>query len=254
LLNPTSSSKFSLVRAPQFLFLNLAGSLWLAWTLQAATPDPSRYQFQETPHPDGIGKLYFGREIAQVMGHQGAPWLERDEREHEEKPGLVIELLALRPGQVVADIGAGSGYYTRRLSRAVGPEGSVYAVDIQPEMLQVLTRNAAAAGITNVIPVLGSITNPNLPEAHFDLALLVDVYHEFSHPREMMMAICRALKPGGRLVLVEYRGEDPNVPIKELHKMTETQVRLEMTPLPLEWIRTNSERLPWQHFVEFRKR
>jgi ubiquinone/menaquinone biosynthesis C-methylase UbiE len=242
------------VRAPEFHVVGLATSLWLAWTLQAAAPDPSRYQLQETPHPDGIGKLYFGREIAQVMGHQGAPWLEREEREHEEKPRLVIELLALQPGHVVADIGAGSGYYTRRLSRAVGPKGTVYAVDIQPEMLQILTRSAADAGLTNVIPVLGSISDPGLPDAHIDLALLVDVYHEFSHPREMMMAICRALKPGGRLVLVEYRGEDPTVPIKELHKMTEAQVRLEMTSLPLEWIRTNSERLPWQHFIEFRKR
>jgi len=218
--------------------------------LQAAQPS---YEYTSTPHPDGIGKLYLGREIARVMGHQGAPWLERPEREQEEHPAQVIELIALKPGDVVADIGAGSGYFTRRLAHAVGPNGTVFASDIQPEMLGILTNQLAAASITNVVPVLGSIDDPGLPQGQIDVVLMVDVYHEFSHPYEMMAAICRALKPGGRVVLIEYRGEDPAVPIKNLHKMTEAQVRSEMAVHPLVWERTESNRLPWQHYLEFRR-
>jgi ubiquinone/menaquinone biosynthesis C-methylase UbiE len=129
----------------------------------------------------------------------------------------------------------------------------VFAVEIQPEMLGILTNRLQAEGITNVAPVLGSITNAGLPEAGIDVALMVDVYHEFSHPYEMMQDICRALKPGGRVVLIEYRAEDPEVPIKELHKMSEAQVRREMTVHPLLWQRTVTDRLPWQHYIEFRK-
>jgi ubiquinone/menaquinone biosynthesis C-methylase UbiE len=188
------------------------------------------------------------------MGHEGAPWLERPERAQEERPTQVIELLALRPGDVVADIGAGSGYFTRRLARALAPSGIVFATDIQPEMLEILTNRLAADSITNVVPVLGAITDPGLPEGGIDVVLMVDVYHEFSHPYEMMAAICRALKPDGRVVLLEYRGEDPAVPIKELHKMTEAQIRREMAVHPLDWVRTVSDRLPWQHYIEFRRR
>jgi FkbM family methyltransferase len=219
--------------------------------IDAAAPHDA---YSEQPHPDGIGKVYFGREIARVMGHAGAPWLERPERVWEEKPALVLDLLGLRGGEVVADIGAGSGYYTRRLARAVGPEGKVFAVEVQPEMLGILTNSLAAESITNVVPVLGTVTDPRLPDGEVDVALLVDVYHEFSHPYEMMAAICRAVKPGGRVVLIEYRAEDPEVPIKELHKMSEAQVRREMAVHPLDWERTISDRLPWQHFIEFRKR
>jgi predicted methyltransferase len=221
----------------------------LMGALQAAHP---RYQF-DVPTPDGIGKFYLDREIARVMSHHGVGWLERPERDEEERPRLLLELLGLRPGDVVADIGAGSGYHTRRLAEAVGPAGRVFAVEIQPEMLGILTNRLSAEGVTNVVPVLGVITDPGLPEAQIDLVLLVDVYHEFSHPYEMMEAICRALKPKGRVVLVEYRAEDAEVPIKALHKMSAAQVRREMAEHPLVWERTVSDRLPWQHYLEFRK-
>ncbi len=218
-------------------------------TLQAA----DRYSFVDNPHPDATGKVYMDREIAQVMGHQGAGWLERPEREKEEMPRLLMELLELKPGMVVADIGAGSGYHTRRMAKAVAPNGKVMAVDIQPEMLQILTNKLTAEGITNVVPILGAIDDPNLPDASVDLALMVDVYHEFSHPYEMMEGITRSLKPGGRVVFVEYRGEDKWVPIKEHHKMTEAQVKKEMTGQPLKWTKTVSDRFPWQHLIVFEK-
>jgi ubiquinone/menaquinone biosynthesis C-methylase UbiE len=222
----------------------------------AQTNTPARHPDYETrtPHdPDGIGKFYMGREIAQVMGHQGADWLERPERQEEERPDLTIPALKLKPGDAVADIGAGTGYYTRRLAQAVGTNGIVYAVDIQQEMLDVLTNKMAALNIRNVKPILGTITDPKLPPASIDLALLVDVYHEFDHPWEMIDAICTALKPGGRIAFVEFRAEDPKVPIKPVHKMAETQVKKEMAVQPLKWVETD-ESLPWQHILVFHKR
>jgi tRNA A58 N-methylase Trm61 len=210
------------------------------------------YRFRE-PTPDGIGKLMLGREISHVMGHEGADWLERPERETEERPEAVLRRLNLKPGETVADIGAGSGYFTRRLARAVGPRGRVFAVDIQPQMLTELTNRLTRAGITNVTPVLGADRDPRLSPASIDLALLVDVYHELEYPFEMMVAIARALKPGGRVVLVEYRAEDPAVPIKPLHKMSEAQARRELAAAGFEWLGTHPD-LPSQHILEFRKR
>lgn len=200
---------------------------------------------------NGIGKYYLGREIAHYMSHLGAPWLERPEREREERPDLLMKALELKPGQRVADIGCGSGYYTRRMAEAVGPEGVVYGVDIQKEMLAILRRNMAAHKVDNYRAVLGQADDPKLPEG-LDLALFVDVYHEFDHPFEMMRKICAALKPGGRVVLVEYRMEDPKVPIKLLHKMTEEQVKKEMAEQPLKHVRTVSD-LPWQHVIVFER-
>lgn len=194
-----------------------------------------------------------GREIAQVMGHQGAEWLEREEREKEEHPEAALTALKMRPGDVVADIGAGTGYYTRRMAKLVGDKGLVYAVDIQQEMLDLLTNKLTQAGITNVKPVLGTVQDPKLPPASIDLALMVDVYHEFDFPFEMTQALCRALKPGGRLVFVEFRAEDPKVPIKTVHKMSEAQVKKEMTAQPLTWIET-IETLPWQHIIIFKRK
>src|SRR5258706_14487696 len=152
------------------------------------------YIFREDHSRDGIGKFYMGREIAHVMGHQAADWLERPEREEEERTTLLVESLGIQPGQAVADIGAGTGYFSRRLSKLVGPKGQILAVDIQPEMLDLLTNAMAGAKITNVKPILGTIDHPNLPSNSVDLVLMVDVYHEFSHPFEMMQNICKSLK------------------------------------------------------------
>src|SRR5438874_4723363 len=208
------------------------------------------YVFHQQHSRDGIGKFYMGREIAYVMGHQAADWLERPSREEEEKTDLLVRSLGIRPGQVVADIGAGTGYFSRRLAKLVGDKGQILAVDIQPEMLDLLTNRMAELKINNVRPILGTIENPNLPTNAVDLVLMVDVYHEFSHPFEMMQNICKSLKAGGRVAFVEFRGEDPSVPIKPLHKMTEAQVRKEMSVQPLEWVET-VEVLPRQHIVIF---
>jgi len=233
------------------------GLLSLVWT-HAQSPKPVEtnqpaYELRAEHDPNGIGKFYLGREIAQVMGHQAADWLERPEREKEERVDLLLPALKLKSGDVLADIGCGSGYYTRRLAKAVGTNGLVYAVDIQPEMLELLTNKLTAENILNVKPVLGTVTDPKLPSTSVDLILLVDVYHEFDYPFEMVAAMIRALKPAGRIVFVEFRAEEPNVPIKRVHKMTEAQVRKEMDRHPLEWVETISA-LPQQHVIVFRKK
>lgn len=233
-----------------FMSVGRAGAADLPRRTVEAT---NRYELRAEHDPDGIGKFYEGREIAQVMGHEGADWLERPERDAEEQPDLLMRRLNLEPGMVIADIGAGTGYFTRRLARKVGTTGKVMAVDIQPEMLEWLTNQMAQAGISNVTPVLGLTTTPRLPESSVDLALMVDVYHEFDFPFEMMRGICDSLKPGGRVVFVEYRAEDAAVPIKPLHKMTEAQVKREMSALPLQWVET-VRALPRQHIIVFQKR
>jgi ubiquinone/menaquinone biosynthesis C-methylase UbiE len=212
----------------------------------------NRYAYRTDHDPDGIGKFYQGREIAHVMGHQAADWLERPERNEEEHSEELIKHLKISPGATVADIGAGTGYFSRRLAKQVGPSGKVLAVDIQPEMLTLLTNKAAQMGIMNISPVLGTPSDPSLPLRSVDLVLMVDVYHEFDLPWEMMQGICRSLKPNGRVVLVEFRGEDDAVPIKPLHKMTEAQVKKEMSALPLQWVET-LEALPRQHIIIFKK-
>ncbi len=214
-------------------------------------PASTRYG-QRAPSRDGIGKIYMGREISEVMGHLAAGWLERPEREREEMPNTLIRLLKLKEGDVVADIGVGTGYIARRMSPKVGKTGTVYGVEIQQEMLDILAEKMAEEGITNIKGVLGTITDPKLPPNSVDLAIMVDVYHEFSHPYEMMQNTCRGLKVGGRVVFVEYRLEDDSVPIKRLHKMSELQVVKEMTPHPLSWVATHDD-LPWQHVIIFEK-
>jgi ubiquinone/menaquinone biosynthesis C-methylase UbiE len=218
-----------------------------------AQEKPPVYEFREKHDPNGIGKFYLGREIAHVMGHQAAPWLERPEREEEEEPKKVIEALELKPGQVVADVGVGTGYIAFRMAPLVGEKGKILGVDIQQEMLDLLKAKAAKLKATNVEGVLGTIKDPKLPEAGVDLVLMVDVYHEFDHPWEMMQAIKKSLKPGGRVVLVEYRKEDPKVPIKEVHKMSEEQIRKEMTAAGLEHVKTVGT-LPRQHIAIFAKK
>lgn len=212
----------------------------------------ARYEVRSRHDPNGIGKFYLGREIAHVMGHQGADWLDRDEREREEAPDKMVELLGLKPGDHVADIGAGTGYITWRMAKKVGPSGKVYAVEIQQEMLDLLVPRMKQRGLDNVVPVLGGESDPKLPAESIDLAIMVDVYHELSEPAEMMENLLRALKPGGRIAFIEYRAEDPNVPIKAVHKMTEAQIRKEAAAAGLEWVQTISD-LPWQHLVIARK-
>jgi precorrin-6B methylase 2 len=228
------------------LCLVLVGTIGLMPTTLADSP----YSFK-APKRDGIGKVYQGREIAQMMGHMGAGWLERPDRLREEAPDTVIKALGLKPTDVVADIGAGTGYFTFRLQPLV-PQGKVLAVDIQPEMIEILDDFKQKYNTPNVETVLGTAENPNLSPASVDLALLVDAYHEFDAPAEMMSAIVTALKPEGRVVLVEYRGENPLIAIKPLHKMTQKQVKKEMAAVGLTWLETQED-LPSQHILIFGK-
>jgi ubiquinone/menaquinone biosynthesis C-methylase UbiE len=191
-----------------------------------------------------------GRVYAQPMGVQGAPWLDRREREIEEDPDLAMRLIRVPRGASVADLGAGSGYFTVRLAKAVGPTGTVYGVDIQPGMLELLQRAVAKEKLTNVVPVLGALTDPRLPANALDVVLMVDVYHEFSEPQIMLQHIRTALKPGGRLVLLEYRAEDPDVPIQPAHKMTKAQVKLEVEHEGFTQQRVYDD-LPRQHLIIF---
>lgn len=222
-------------------------------TADAAERRPEeRYEQRSVHDPNGIGKFYLGREIAQVMGPGGIPWLERDQREFEEKPSVVIDALQIKPGDTVADLGAGSGYYSFRLAPVVGPTGKVLAIDIEPRMLEVIRGRATRQEIGNVETVRSTASDPNLPPASVDLVLMVDVYHELAFPYEMMQAVVTALKPGGRVALVEYRKEDPNVPIKEVHKMSERQAIREMQAVGLKHQRS-VESLPLQHLLIFTK-
>lgn len=219
----------------------------------AATPALDQPVYRSVPaSPDGIGKVYMGREISHVMGWQGAAWLERSNRQQEERTDLLLPLLGVQPGMVVADIGAGTGYFSRRIAPLVGPQGRVYAVDVQAEMVKMLETLTRQSHFARIAPILGSNKEVNLPQASIDLALMVDVYHELEYPREVLASIVRALKAGGRVVFVEYRAEDPNVPIKPLHKMSEARVRREATVHRLKWERT-IDHLPWQHVVVFRR-
>ena len=237
---------------PLVALLVFGGLPLLLWSGQDQKPVPKpRYEFHKDHDPDGIGKFYMGREIAQVMGHQAADWLERPERELEEAPSKLLKALEFKPTDVVADIGCGSGYLTFPIARRV-PQGKVMAVDIQQEMLDLVKQRMKLLNIKNVEPVLGEEANPKLADNSVDLILMVDVYHEFSYPWEMTEAMVKSLKPGGRLVFVEYRLEDPEVPIKLLHKMAEKQVLKEMEPHPLKHVKTLGI-LPRQHIIIFEK-
>ena len=236
------------------LSLLLFAALLGAMSYQAIASE-SQYK-KIRPSADGIGKSYMGREIAGVMGWQAAGWLERPERMREERPDLLLAELKLQPGMVVADIGAGSGYHSRRMAEIVGAgvaPGTVYAVDVQPEMVQMLTKLSRDPRFASVKPVLSTTVDVKLPTASVDLAIMVDVYHELENPFEVMRSLVTSLKPGGRVVFVEYRAEDPEVPIKELHKMSERQIRREAEVHALVWERTSNV-LPWQHIVVFKKK
>lgn len=200
----------------------------------------------------GSPGVYMGRRIAEVMSYQGADWLFRDSRVQEEQPESMLDALKIARGATVADIGAGAGYTSMRLARRVGPEGTVLATDVQPEMLAMLAENMKLAGIKNVRPIRASQTDTKLPAGQVDLAIMVDVYHEASEPETLLKGLREALKPRGRLVLVEFRGEDPEVPIKPEHKMTLRQARREVEPQGFEF-KESLEFLPWQHIIIFEK-
>jgi ubiquinone/menaquinone biosynthesis C-methylase UbiE len=224
---------------------------------RAATPVPRTAsatdvgaQADSVPPPS---THYCGREIAQTMHYFGAPWLIRESRQREEDCETMLRALELKPGMQVCDMGCGNGFYTLQMATAVGSGGLVYAVDIQPEMLRLLQARADEAGIENIRPILGSLVDPRLPENSLDLILCVDVYHEFSHPEPMLMAMRRALKPEGLAVLVEFREEDPEVPIKPLHKMSTKQILKEWEPNGFRLTRQFDE-LPWQHMMYFQRR
>lgn len=237
----------------------LAFALGAALADDASSPSadapPPQYEFRDQHDPNGIGKFYMGREIAMVMGHQGIAWLERREREREERLSMLMKGLRLEQGMIVADIGAGSGVVSRMIAKRIGDDGTVLAVDIQQEMLDALTAKNKLLKVTNIEPVLGEIKSPKLGEDRIDLAVMVDVYHEFDFPYEMLGEIAKSLKPGGRVAFVEYRKEDPDVPIKEVHKMSEAQVKREalLPEFGLEWVETYAK-LPRQHVVIFRKK
>lgn len=228
---------------------------WLVCLLLSirAGAEPPRYETRKDHDPDGTGKFYMGREIAQVMGHPAAGWLERPEREREEQPTKLLKLLDVKAGQVIADVGAGSGYHAVRLAKLVGETGKVYAVDIQQEMLDIITARASKDKISNIETILGIETDPKLPREKIDMILMVDVYHEFSHPYEMMETMVAALKPGGRIVLVEFKPDDPKVPIKPVHTMSEKQAVKELTVFKdLQHVKT-IDALPWQNVIFFEK-
>jgi ubiquinone/menaquinone biosynthesis C-methylase UbiE len=227
---------------------------WLILGLLCARQDPApRYETRERHDPNGINKWYLGREIAHVMGPGGIPWLDRPEREDEENPARCIESLRLKPGDVVADLGAGSGYYSFRLAPIVGERGKVLAVEIQDEMIAELKKRIAKNKIPNVETIKCTVSDPMLPEAGVDLVILVDVYHELEFPYEVMSAVKKALKPGGRVAFVEFRKEDPGVPIKEVHKMSEEQIGKEMAAVGLHHLETIGI-LPWQHIAVYTNR
>jgi precorrin-6B methylase 2 len=232
----------------------ISAALTIATCAVQAQPLPNVERYSQLPaSADGIGKGYMGREISAVMGWQGASWLERQERDREERTDLLLAALMLKPGLVVADIGAGTGYLSRRMAPAVMPGGKVWAVDLQPEMISLLQAGVKRSGLTQIEAKLSAVDDVKLPASSLDLAVMVDVYHELAYPYEVMASLLKALKPGGRLVFVEYKAEDPLVPIKQLHKMSEVQIKREAAVFALEWERT-VRTLPWQHVVVFRKR
>ncbi len=225
---------------PRFVFLPALFS-----SLVAVTAIPA----QDQPAPPGRAE-YLGRVVAQTMHYAGAGWLIRNKREREEGVTRMREALKLQPGMVVCDMGSGNGYHSLPMAAAVAPQGRVLAVDIQPEMLEMLKERAAAQQVSNIECITGEPHDPHLPEATCDLILLVDVYHEFSHPEEMLAAMRRALKPNGQIVLVEFRAEDESVPIKPEHKMSRAQILKELEANGFKLTQSFDE-LPWQHMMWF---
>lgn len=220
---------------------------------QAVDTDSNRCQYEQlkSGHPDGILKRYCGRQIAQIMGWQGAEWLERPERKSEEGLDQLIDLLQLKQGMKVGDIGAGTGRLSALMLNRVKPDGQVWAVDVQPEMVSHLNSRSKLLGKNHLLVSQSSSTAPNIPNATLDLAIMVDVYHELEFPKEFLQSLIKSVKPGGQVIFVEYRANDKSVPIKALHTMTVAQVRKEAQDAGLLFERSDST-LPWQHMVIFR--
>jgi ubiquinone/menaquinone biosynthesis C-methylase UbiE len=238
---------------PKFLQILFVGALcWQLTLLPSLAAIQSPYYSYRQPSFDGTGKFYMGREIAQVMGYQGAEWLERADRTQEEQPEKMVAALGLKSTDIVVDVGAGTGYISQLVATQV-PQGKVLAIDLQPEMVKLLQARIDRNKIGNIEPRLATETSPELPSASIDLALMVDAYHEFSYPHEMMSGVVAALKPGGRVVLAEYRGEDPLVFIKPHHKTTQKQIRRELESVGLTWQKT-ADVLPQQHLLFFTKK
>jgi ubiquinone/menaquinone biosynthesis C-methylase UbiE len=242
---------------PEFLpmtrFLPLALLLTGGVAVAEDPPKKPKYETRKNHDPDGIGKFYLGREIAWVMGHQAAGWLERPEREKEEDPAKLLKALNLKEGMTVADVGAGSGYHAFRMAKTVGAKGKILAVDIQQEMIDLMAARKKKDKVENVELILSTEKDPKLPAGKVDLIMMVDVYHEFEFPYEMAEKMVAALKPGGRLVFVEFRLEDRTVPIKLVHKMAERQVIKEMAEFKELEHKETIKTLPWQHVIIFEK-
>jgi predicted methyltransferase len=215
-----------------------------------AAASQARYEYRDAHDADGVGKFYYGREIAQVMGPGGVAWLERPEREAEERSDLLVAALDVKPGQTIADLGAGSGYYTFRIAPLVQPHGKVLAIDVEPLMLDAIRERIRRDGVTNVEAIRSARTDPNLPARSVDLLFMVDVYHELEFPYETLEKVRGALKPGGRVAVIEFRAEDPRVPIKNIHKMSERQIIREMSAVGFRHLSTVRS-LPLQHLVWF---
>jgi SAM-dependent methyltransferase len=224
---------------------------WAVAGMAAAEPVPIDMAIDREHQLPPAQTHHMGREIAQTMHYTGAPWLVRESRQREEDCRMLLEALAIREGMRICDMGCGNGFYTLELARLVGPTGIVYAVDIQPEMLRLLAGRAGEDDLKNIRPILGTPSDPRLPQGGVDMVLCVDVYHEFSHPAQMLARIRDSLADDGVLVLAEFRAEDPAVPIKPLHKMTKAQVRAELAAAGFAPVR-EFDRLPWQHLLFFR--
>lgn len=249
-------SRYSARKCSEEVVIFLVASITLALLFShtqasADTQQKGVYYQAGVASKDGIGKYYMGREIAHVMGHLGSDWLERSSREQEERTDLLLKNISLKPDDVVVDLGAGTGYFSFPMARQLNT-GKVLAVDIQPEMLRMIEARKTRDNLENIQTFLAAETGPKLQTASTDLVLMVDAYHEFSYPREVMSRIARGLKPGGRVVLVEYRGEDATVAIKRLHKMTQKQAKKEMLAVGLQWQKTDNY-LPQQHVMIFTK-
>jgi ubiquinone/menaquinone biosynthesis C-methylase UbiE len=233
------------------------GIFGIVGLLGAQTPQPSqspsRYELKKDHDPYGTGKFYMGREIAPVMSYEGAGWLERPEREKEEQVSKLMPALEVKPGHVVADFGAGSGHHTFKLSKLVGEKGKVYAVDIQPQMLDIIGKKMRKEEITNIQLVQNKEKEAKLPAGELDMILMVDVYHELSYPYEVTGELVKALKPGGRLIFVEFRLEDEKVLILKVHRMSIAQVKKEMEPFKDMKYQKTLNHLPWQHVIIYEK-